>query len=54
VENLLNVRREKLYMDPVHASFTMSNMGVDSSLEHLQITTHFTSLPTTSNNNHKK
>jgi hypothetical protein len=24
----------------VHASFTMSNLGIESSLEHLEITTH--------------
>jgi hypothetical protein len=55
VENLLKVRREKTWM--VHASFTMSNFGTESSLEPLEITTHFSLLPTgnnNNNNNHKR
>jgi hypothetical protein len=40
---------------PVHTSFTMSNLDTDSSLEPIEITTHFTSLPTGNNNsNHKR
>jgi hypothetical protein len=39
---------------PVHANFTMSNLGTEFSLEPLEITTHFSSLSTGNNNNNHK
>ena len=36
---------------PVHASFTMSNLGTESSLEHLEIYNTLSMLPTGNNNN---
>jgi hypothetical protein len=39
---------------PVHASFTMSNLGTESSLESLEISTHFITLPTNNNNNNHR
>jgi hypothetical protein len=38
---------------PVHASFNVNNLGIEPSLEDLKIATHFTSLTTSNNNNHK-
>jgi hypothetical protein len=48
VENLLNVRRNKPWV--------WTNLGTESSLEHLEITSHFTTFPTgnNTNNNHKR
>ena len=40
---------------PVHASFTMSNLGTESSLEHLEMYNTLSTLPTgNKNNNHFK